>query len=168
MEVFEIHITGDESILKNGMQLGVKTIAVDLLKPDKSILRSEYMTSHIAKFNNFQDCVKFVDGLSHQLEQMGTKIIRKKIECPPYQHYLNSSLYMESHFKLSLDATPNFPISRNQNKDYLLGTDRTYDKSDYKRFHDAHQDDELELCLYDSFIDEDLDWLSLPRHSLLR
>lgn len=159
MEVFEVHITGDKSILEHGEALGVKTIAVDLLRPDKSLLRSEYMTSIIMKCTNYETCKQQVCELSDKLLARGVGIIRTKIECPPYQHYLGSSLYAESHFKTT--SYDDFPVSRNQKKDYLLATDRTYDKGEYSEFMKLHEDDELELCLFDSFIDEDLDWLSL-------
>lgn len=165
MEVFEVHITGDESIIENAVKLGnLKTITVDLLRPDRSVLRTEYMTALVTKCDQYQTCHDQTMKLVEDFKNLGTKIIRVKIECPPYQHYFNSSLYMESHFKMIDDLTfiPFFPTSRNQKKNKLLGTDRTYDKADYKRFSDTHQDNELELCLYDSFIDEDLDWLSLP------
>lgn len=159
MEVFEVHITGDESIIKHGTNLGVKTIAVDLLRPDKSLLRSEFMTSIIMKCPNYEDCRQHVFELRDQLTALGVNVIRTKIECPPYQHYLGSSLYAESHFKTT--SYDDFPVSRNQKKDYLLATDRTYNKNEYGEFMRLHEDDELELCLFDSFIDEDLDWLSL-------
>jgi hypothetical protein len=37
MEIFEIHITGDERIIEAATQLNLKTIVIALLKPDNRI-----------------------------------------------------------------------------------------------------------------------------------
>lgn len=160
MEVFEVHITGDESIIENAVKAGnLKTIVIDLLKPDGSVLRTEYMTAIITKCDRYQIAYDRTMELVQELQRLGTKIIRVKIECPFYQHYMGQSLYMESHFRTT--SLTDYPVSRNQKKDYLLATDRTYNKLEYGEFARLHADDELELCLTDSFIAEDLDWLSL-------
>ena len=49
MEIFEIHITGDESIIQASARLGVRSIVIDLLHPDQTHYRTEYMTSNIRK-----------------------------------------------------------------------------------------------------------------------
>lgn len=48
---FEVHITGDYTINSKLDALNVKNIVVDLLKPDKTILRTEYMSSFVVKSN---------------------------------------------------------------------------------------------------------------------
>ena len=40
MKTFEIHITEEESILNSAKELNLKTIVIDLLKPDKSYYRT--------------------------------------------------------------------------------------------------------------------------------
>lgn len=156
METFEIHITGDESIMQRGLQLGLKTIAVELLRPDRTVLRTEYMTSHVQKFENYEACKAEVDKWVGQLKDMGTDIIRVKIESPYYAHYVLESLYMESHFKTEDNK---YPLSRNVKKDYCLGTARVYNNDYYSEF--MTKWDEIELCLYDSDYLEDADWLDL-------
>lgn len=158
MEIFEIHITGDKSILKNGNDLGIKTISIDLLQPDRNFHRTEYMTSHVHKCENFEICRKYVDDTVDKLRKAKTNIIRVKIECPYYEHYVNDSIYIESHFE---DRNGRFPISKNQNKDFYLATDREYNRELYKNFTERYNGEIVELCLFDSFVEEDLDWFSL-------
>lgn len=155
MEIFEVHITGDESIVTVAP---VKTIAVDLLLPDQSHLRTEYMTSQVYKFPSYQECKQHVDLLVSQLIALGVQIKRVKIESPIYDHYIKDSLYIESHFP----ATDwDYPVSRNLRKTAKLATDRDYNQDKYKEFQEKHAGRELELCLYDKSLQEDLDWLSV-------
>lgn len=151
MEIFEIHITADKSILNN--ELGLKSIAIDLLKPDGTTLRTEYMTSQVARFSNYILCKEYVDDIVRLIPN----VIRVKIECPYYNHYIDQSCYVESHF-LSDDFK--FPTSRNQRKTELLATDRTYDKSEYQMFTEKYKDVIIELCLFDSYHTEDKDWFN--------
>lgn len=158
MEIFEIHITGDESILENGKKLSLKTISVDLLDPNKNVIRTEHMTSQVLKFENFKDCKSSVENMVLKLKQLNTKIIRVKIESCYYEHYVDISKYIESHF---ITENCQYPISRNVRKTEILGTDREYNKSNYDKFVQKWNKEIVELCLYDSFIEEDSDWLGL-------
>lgn len=158
MEVFEVHITGDESIHKAAKELNQKTIAIDLLRPDKSVLRAEHMTSLILKHESYKKCKAHVDEIVKQYESRRVPIIRVKIECPYYLHYRADSLYIESHF---VSDEMFFPTSRNQRKAALLATDRQYGLERYQAFLEQNKSHELELCLYDSFVSEDLDWFQL-------
>jgi hypothetical protein len=158
MEFFEVHITGDNSIHDIGQILCQKTIGIDLLRADKSVLREEHMTSLIYKYeqpNSYDICLRLVGQLAAIYVKNGVYVQRIKIECPYYQHYVDQSLYMESHFE-SDDFE--LPTSRNQRKTTFLATDRTYDKSEYQEFAEKYKGKELELCLYDTFVKEDKDW----------
>ncbi len=160
-KVFEIHITGDESIIKACEKLGLRTIVIDLLKPDKSVLRTEYMTSliiHMAPGKGYEGCRAFVSKICGELEKLDVKILRVKIESPYYKEYEDQSLYMESHY-VTEDAK--HPISRSRHKDTFLATERTYDKSEYQMFRQRHKGREVELCLMDTFVTEDKDWFDL-------
>lgn len=158
MEIFEIHITGDKSILAEAAKLGLKTITIDLLTPQKEKMRQEYMTSQIEKMENYEECRKHVERLVESLKRKQVEIIRVKIESPDYAHYRSRSLYMESHFE-AIDHL--FPMSQNIRKDTVLGTDREYSQEKYDDFRAKYIDKELELCLYDSFVEEDKDWFDL-------
>jgi hypothetical protein len=161
MEVFEIHITGDETIHKIARKYDHKTIAIDLLRPDLSKIRTEHMTSLVIKYfqeDSYEECKFLVDQIVENYEKDGVQIHRVKIECPFYDHYVSSSLYIESHFE---SDGIYYPISRNQSKTVLLATDREYDKDGYWDFKDKHEDKELELCLYDTSPREDVDWLEM-------
>jgi hypothetical protein len=154
METYEIHITGEHGINAELDGLGVKNIVVDLLRPDLSLLRTEYMSSFISKHNNINECEAHVKELVGKLK---TKILRVKIESPYYAHYLDRSLYLESHFK---PFDERYPISRNARSGKLMGTDRTYDKGQYDAFMEKWQTEDREMCLLDTFVEEDFDWFA--------
>lgn len=158
MEVFEVHITGDKSIHEVAKSFDHKTIAIDLLNPDKSVLREEHMTSIVYKYtsaNSYDMCKRLVLQTAAIYAKMGVNVMRVKIESPPYEHYVKQSLYMESHF-----VSDEFfhPTSRNQRKTHFLATDRTYHQAEYDSFAKRHTGADLELCLYDNFVEEDRDW----------
>lgn len=158
MEIFEIHITGDKSILERGEDVGMKTITINLLKPDRSYLRTEYMTSHVARHENYSECKRAIDKAVSKLKESGVKILRVKIESPYYGHYRDQSLYLESHFEAKNDQ---FPISQNVRKTTFLATDRVYNHDEYDNFLEEYKDVDVELCLFDTDIEEDKDWFDL-------
>lgn len=162
MKIFEIHMTADSRILD---VTELKTITVDLLKPDFSLLRTEYMTSHIYKCESYQKCKEYVDNLTTELIDLGLNIIRVKIECPYYQEYKDQSLYFEVHYETYENK---YPLSKNRNKSTYLCTAREYDKTKYNNLIEKHYNKEkpqkewtMELCLYDTYIEEDKDWFDL-------
>ena len=53
-ELFEFHITGDKSIHRASEGIGIKTISIDLLKPNLKSLRTEHMTSQIGVYKNYE------------------------------------------------------------------------------------------------------------------
>lgn len=170
--MFEIHITGDEKIIEAAKSLDIKTIVIDLVKPDRSYFRTEYMTSHAQAFDNYEECKAWVDDVVNQLTAAGVKIVRVKIEAPFYKHYIDQSIYFEVHY----DARNNdYPMSRNQGKETFLCTAREYDRTKYESLWQKHGGIFLlkppagwvmELCLYDSNVEEDKDWFALYENSI--
>lgn len=160
MEIFEVHITADQGIHAAAKACGMNTIAVELLTPKLEVIRVEHMTSHLFRFHNYEECRRHVENLVDGFE-WNLKIVRVKIECPVYDHYVAQSLYMESHFE---QKEPEWPASRNVRKSTLMGTDRVYNQEAYKAFQDRWAGQTVELCLYDTFIEEDKDWLDLWPH----
>lgn len=158
MEVFEVHITGCNRIHEAAEKNGIKSIEVELLRPDGSYLRTEHMTSHVLKFPNYGECVQHVLNVRDELARW-CAIWRVKVECPAfYTHYRDMSLYLESHFDTNMNT---WPISRNKKKETWMGTDRTYDHTEYDNFMEQWKGMTLELALYDSHMEEDFDWLDL-------
>ncbi len=167
MEVFEIHITGDEKILDAAQDLGLRTITLDLVKPDWSYYRTEYMTSQAHHAPNYEECKKYVDGIVDKLKESGVDIKRVKIECPYLQQYKDRSIYFEVHYKA---RDSRYPLSRNKGKDYHLCTDREYDRVKYDSLWQRHSGIFgftppdgfiMELCLHDTNVNEDKDWFDL-------
>ena len=99
METFEIHITSDDRIHDRAKRLGHKTIEIANLRPDRSVMYIEHMTSIVEKFENYEKCKDFVLQLAPYYSP-----IRVKIECPPYIHYdreliVVQSLYTSHNFQ---------------------------------------------------------------------
>lgn len=157
MKTFEIHITGENSKINDEFdKLGIKNIVIELLKPNGKLHRTEYMSSFIYKTETFEECLEYVNSI---VDKLKTKVTRVKIESPYYPEYVDRSIYIESHFKDEYNGT--FALSRNVKSGKIMGTDRSYDKEEYPFFKMMWEKKELELCLYDTFIKEDQDWLNL-------
>lgn len=158
-EVFEVHITSTSPHIHHLCKAnGIKSIEVELLTPQGDVLRTEHMTSHIFKCKNLTEGIMCVSGLIGMLSPL--EIIRVKVECPPYPKYRHHAIYAETHFK---DDTFSFATSRNKRSGKLLATDRTTDRQSFDTFLQSNMamGHEVELCLLDTFVDEDKDWLSL-------
>ncbi len=154
-EVFEIHITGDEKIHEVAKELGLKTIQVQLLRPDKSLIRTEHMTSIVKKFDYFEKAYQWTINTVIKLAEQ-CKIYRVKIESPPYPHYYYIALYAEVHFK---NDSFNTPTSKNPTKDYYLGTERV-PIGKINELKAKYPNEDLEICLMDNNIYEDVDWFN--------
>lgn len=157
MRIFEIHITGEEGINQEFEKMGLKNIVVELLYPNKDRLRTEYMSSFVLKSLSLAECKSYVNRILKVLE---TKVIRTKIECPVYEDYIEDSLYVEAHF-IPDPSDEGYPLSRNQRSGKIMGTDREYDKERYAEFLRRWDNEDKELCMYDSFVEEDKDWFDL-------
>lgn len=156
MQIFEIHITGEERIITELNTLNIKNIVIELLKPDLSVLRTEYMSSFILKCENYKECKKLVDNIVNSLK---SKILRVKIESPVYPEYVENSLYLETHF---IGEDNEHPLSRNVRSGKIMGTERVYDRDLYNKLIEKWKDKaEVEICLYDDYVREDFDWFSL-------
>lgn len=164
--IFEIHITGSMNIHEVCKTLGVKTIAVELLKPNGKTLYVEDMTSFIFRGSEI-DMYERVLLLVSDLSRNNVSISRIKVETPYVgcEHLASKSKYMETHFKCGeLDGPDEqfvLPTSRNIKKTTFLATDRTYDQSNYFEFYQKYKNDELELCIFDSNVEQDREWFEL-------
>lgn len=162
MKLFEIHITGkDETILNYLNDKQLKGISIDLLTPDHTLLRTEHMSSLQQKFESYELCKNWVDELVSDMVSNNIEIVRIKIECPFYEEYASESVYVESHWRVPNDTTCGYPVSRNQGSNKCLATNRTYDKNTYSQFIEQEKGRQVELCMYDSFIEEDYDWFKI-------
>lgn len=162
MEKFEIHITGySPDIISHLKEKELKGIIIDLLNKTGEIISTEYMSSIVKEFFNFDECKDWVENLVRELLDDNCKIQRVKIECPFYLHYVNQSEYIDSHF------TPhdyNYPISKNIASGKLIATDREYSHekySDFKSKYDLNKNAETELCLFDTNANGDKHWFDL-------
>jgi hypothetical protein len=167
--LFEIHITGDINIIGWCEKHGYKHLSLALLKPDGTILRNEFMTSLVYDFDNYPKCKEYTLNLAKRIRLSGINVIRTKIESPVIEKLKTQSLYIETHFPIAgfiddLEAKQilsTYPASLNINKNKYIGTKREYDYFKYDNFWAENTGRELELCLYDDYVREDEDWLSL-------
>lgn len=161
MKTFEIHITGKNGeIIDELNNFGIKNITIELLRKNGSVLRTEYMSSFIIQEMDFVDCMYVVVNL---LSKIKTNVLRVKIETPYYEEYVDKSLYMEAHFDSMVGLTK-YPISRNVKSGKIMATDREYDKMKYSMFQKDMLGHDIELCIFDTFVDEDMDWFELYKN----
>ena len=154
---FEIHIAGrSKDILDEFDKVGIKNIAVELLRPDESVIRTEYMSSFIQKcfYTEIHDYVLYL------LNRIKSPVLRVKIECPPIEELFPLSLYIESHKQ---EKSRVLPTSRNVKSGKYMTTKREYSKPLYKEFIEANKGTEVELCIFDSWKEEDFDWFECYR-----
>lgn len=158
MELFEIHITSDSTIHEIAKRFNHKTIQVALLRPDQSLIRVEHMTSMRVHYRSYIECLSWVGH--YQNDYRG--FTRFKIECPAsYSYYLRDALYVESHFPAE---DLNSPISRNVGSGKLLSTNRECDPEKFEEFlRGQPAGSEKEICLFDTNIGQDQDWLDYWR-----
>ncbi len=155
-ETFEIHITGDDKIHEAAGEWGLKTIQVELFRPDGTSLRIEHMTSIVKKFDFYEAALRWTINAVGRLKE-NCEITRVKIESPPYPHYLFLAKYAEVHFK---DNSFKYPTSKQPSKNYYLATERVNMKF-YDWLRSKWPNEQLEICLFDDNMAEDMDWLEL-------
>lgn len=163
--LFEIHITGSENIHEACVPRTLKTIKIELLRKNYSVIRVDHMTSIHINQPSFGDAVEYVCELEEYLVSNNVDIFRTKIECPllpEYSELIEDSIYVESHF---LTNNSLCPVSKNVGSTKFLSTKREYDRRKYLEFYFNHLDTnaDVELCIYDSNVDWDMDWLNLWR-----
>lgn len=163
--LFEIHITGSENIHEVCKERELKTIKIELLRKNYSIIRVDHMTSICVNLPNVVDAMIYVGQLEDYLKSNNVDIFRTKVECPllpEYSEFIKYSLYVESHFVTNNSLCP---VSKNVGGTKFLGTKREYDRRNYLEFYFNHLDTnaDVELCICDSNVDWDMDWLNLWR-----
>jgi hypothetical protein len=101
--------------------------------------------------------LKYVRLISVEVEPS-----RLKIECPPYPEAIENSLYMEAHFPYN---GTQYATSKRIDKEEILGTDRTYDKSQYQGFQKKWNGHDVEVAVYDTNVEQDDEWMGLFSYS---
>jgi PTH2 family peptidyl-tRNA hydrolase len=161
MELFEVHVTGDESIHSAASTLDVKTITIESLDRNGRVVKVDHMTSHKVTAMDYFACKTAVDSLCSKLTAAGVDVQRVKIESPAYRHYYPTALYVETHFAINDDVAPfEHPCSKSPNKSDHLGTIREWDKLKFEAFCINHYPNVIELCLYDTHPGADDLWFS--------
>jgi hypothetical protein len=150
---FEVHITGEPSIIEEFDKLGIKSIKVELISPENKVMQVEHMSSFVVNYDNIIDFSFYLQDLIYTIK---SKIIRIKVEIPGFhREFDQQALYIESHFN---PINSIYPISQNLNSGKLLGTAREVNKDKFNLFRSIWRDKEIELCIYDTNINFDLEW----------
>jgi hypothetical protein len=164
---FEFHITGNPKIHDAASYYGIKSIAVDLHRPNGSILRTEHMTSYVAQLSNVNCLLNAMDEARKTVQHIlkvgyvkDLKIWRVKVECPYMQGI--PAQYIEAHYDSDKFE---YPTSRNIGKltPVYMATEREYDSNNFLEFNSVHRaaNHIVELCVFDSYVSEDEDWMRL-------
>lgn len=167
--LFEIHITGESGIHFACKNIGIKTIIIDLLQPANvrfgsdmfyhNRVNREHMTSFTfsgEKEDVFKETLRVVGEIS---KYDNARISRIKIESMFFSTLINESLYMETHFNSDEFKLPtSLNVTKGDMTKKYLATDRTYNKSRYFEFMDKYSNNDIELCIFDSFVDGDKAW----------
>lgn len=155
-ETFELHITGAKRIHEAAKKLGIKTIEIELLNQKGEALATEHMTSHVFKSENLEEARYETLAIFQNLASCN--LTRVKLECPYYPHYVKESKYLEAHWT---DKEKYFgPMSRNVKSNKVLFTNRIFDKTKFGDFVEKYKDVEVELCLFDTNINQDNKWFA--------
>ena len=154
--LFEIHITGSDNIHDACKARSLKTIKIELLRKNYSVIRIDHMTSIHINVPNIVDAMFYVNELEEYLKSNNVDIFRSKVECPllpEYSEFIKNSLYVECHF---LSDNSLCPVSKNVGGSKFLGTLREYDKRNYLEFYfnklDTNADVELCVCVIQMWI----------------
>ena len=116
------------------------------------------------KFEDYDKCKKWTDKLVSDLLDEEISILRVKIEVPYNHKYIFQSIYIEAHF---IPKDWGFPVSKNVGSQKLLATAREYDNTKFASFNEKWKTDhslmlpEIELCLFDSYVEEDKEWFKV-------
>jgi hypothetical protein len=157
MEAYQICITGSENIIEALKSVQQKGISINLVTPEMKSIRTEYISSIISNFETYGECKLWTDSFIDNLSSMDVDIIRVKINAQYKKSDEDKSLYLEVCFP---PRNEDLPMLYNSDLALMFAVDRVYDKSIYDYFTKKYADYDMEMCLYDSFVENDYDWFS--------
>ncbi len=160
----EIHITMTKCRpnIEASEGLGHKMIEIEDLDRYGNVVQTSWMTSIVMYFTTFAECMQRIANI----EKSYVFVNRVKVEVPPFylKEYggsgkISEVLYAECHIKSN---TFILPTSRNVNKPDLIATAREWkpNSDTLEQFIEDSGGDEVELCLYDSCVEYDYEWIS--------
>ena len=83
---FEVHITGEKGINEELDALSIKNIVVELLRPDLSVYRTEYMSSFVIEKWSYEDCKDY----SEPILKWGKSIVEAALKAASIEAYCES------------------------------------------------------------------------------
>ena len=156
--IFEVHITGDESIHAVAAAKQHKTITLELVRPNYSLIRLDHMTSLIISATDLSSALTQLKEIEKHYIDGGVDIKRVKMECPltaEYKDYVRDAIYAECHFEAT---NSKLPTSRNIKKSEFSATDRCYNNACFLEFYFEYSEQDIELCVLDTNPTWDKDW----------
>lgn len=175
--LYEFHITGEDRLIErvnyeiNRLYHGLPILILEKLDEEGFLIETEYMSACKGKFDNHTEAIKHLPNIvkSYGLGNGKGKeygVHRKKIETV-YRTDINPEeyLYIECHYSPgnSGEIKPQRGLSRNLFTGQIILTERCYDHSQFHAFAEQHSDKKVELCILDTFVDKDGDWLDVPK-----
>lgn len=168
---FEIHITGDSRISNAFYEEQIPFISIDNLSPTlEAIDRQVLCKIHFKECSVEKMYLWLFNDLLPRISKYSNYVTRVKIETEFIEHLVDSSKYLEIHYKINNSKLGNYNgyISTSSNDygwckqskpDELYITYREYDKSKYGDFIKNHSG-KIEMCIFDSNSKLDEEWFN--------
>lgn len=186
---YEFHITGSQdqilSINADGLDLeespgcfetvshNIPVLALGKISPNGGgIVDVEWMTAHRADLENHEKAIEYLRDFAVFCGFRGFTSLsrchaeRMKIETP-YQEGINPEeyLYAECHYPIEyLSEVDDYKgLSKDVLKGTVIKTERCYNPAQFHSFAQKHSGKKVELCLLDSNVEMDEDWMYVPK-----
>ena len=146
-------------------------LALEKLDINGFTLEEEWMTALKMSLESYDDALNFLNRFKSFFKYplfrspfAKSPIFRLKIETP-YHSELNPEdyLYLETHSPAEFDNGPfEGGYSRDLFSGKILQTERCYDSELFHDFASRNSNRKLELCLLDTYVGKDADWIHVP------
>jgi hypothetical protein len=155
----------------NSFEAGVRTLGIENLSEEGFSREVVWMTCERAELTGGHPAaLRFLANCQNNKGwYSGTSLcpIRLKIEVECSAGFdPNEYLYIEAHFPVTSEEASEIRkgISRNLVSGELIGTERSYNPSEFLEFFQKHFEKgrKVELCLFDSNVQEDGGWIPVP------
>lgn len=186
---YEFHITGSQDqilpINADGLDLeespgcfetvshNIPVLALGKISPNGGgIIDVEWMTAHKAHLETHEEAIEYLGnfavfcGFRGYTSLSRCRAARMKIETP-YHPGIDPEeyLYAECHYPLEyLTEVDDYRgLSRDVLNGKVIKTERCYNPAQFHSFAQKHSGKKVELCLLDTAVEMDKDWLDVPK-----
>lgn len=179
---YEFHLTNDARSVRSlnqkmdAFRQGTPILAIDNLDKEGYLIDTHWMTAEKASLQGGH-----VAALRYLSNCQNAKGWYQYTTCNPYRMKIEAEyddtcvpeefLYIETHFSVTPEEAQKRSegISRNVFSGELIATERCYDPSKFRDFYQCHSGlmgRKVELCLYDTGVNQDAEegWMKVPKN----